>query len=53
MIDFHFLGCGGFEKSIETKFQLCTVVENGQVWSKKGVLKGQKLSLLGFSPQMG
>ena len=51
MNDFHFLGWGGFEKSIETKFQLCTVVENGQICFKKGVRKGPKLSMLGFFAQ--
>ena len=51
MIDIHFLGWRVIEMSILTKFQLCTVVENGHIWSKKGFRKGPKLSMLGFFAQ--
>ena len=50
MIDSHFLGWGLIEISTGTKFQWCTLVKNGQIWPKKGVRKGKKLSMLGFPP---
>ena len=40
MTDIHFLGWGGLEKSIETKFQMCTVDENGPKWGFKKAKSG-------------
>ena len=53
MTVFYFLGWGGPEIRLLTKFQYCTVVENDQIRPKMRVFYSEKVTYSGLNPLKG
>ena len=49
----YFLGWGGPEIGLLTKFQWCTLVGNGQIRPKMRVLNSEKVTYSGLNPLNG